>query len=91
MKVINWLSRAVHNQLKVESSSIIGQFVGLLTEVKSGQFNLFLHTGLIISSTLSMTSSASTIHNKKSRFRQQPTNVKLKSFNYSRFFSFCVS
>ena len=52
MKAINWLSRAVHNQLKFESSSILEQFISLLTEVKSGQFNLFLHMGLIISSTL---------------------------------------
>ena len=37
----------------------------------------------------SLTSSAST--KQQIRFCQQPTNVKLKSFNCSRFFSFCVS
>ena len=53
MKAINWSSRTVRNQLKFESSSIIRQFISL-TEVKSGrQFNLFLQTGLIISSTFS--------------------------------------
>ena len=35
---------------------------------------------------LAVTSSVSTIHRSKSRFCQQPTNVKLKSFNCSSCF-----
>ena len=53
MKVINnWSSHTTRNQLKLESSSIIRRLISL-TQVKSGQFNLFLQMGLIISSTFS--------------------------------------
>ena len=49
MKTINWSNRTVHNQLEhqFESSPIIRWFI---TMENSGQFNLFLQLGLIISS-----------------------------------------
>ena len=52
MKAINWSSRTMRNQQQFESSSIIRRLVSL-TKVNSGQFNLFLQMGLIISSTFS--------------------------------------
>ena len=52
MKAINWSSRTMRNQQQFESSSIIRRLISL-TKVNSGQFNLFLQMGLIISSTFS--------------------------------------
>ena len=52
MKAINWSSRTVCNQQQFESSSIIRRPISL-TKVNSGQFNLFVQMGLIISSTFS--------------------------------------
>ena len=49
MKAINWSSRTMRNQQQFESSSIIRRLISL-TKVNSGQFNLFLQMGLIISS-----------------------------------------
>ena len=52
MKAINWSSRTMRNQQQFESSSIIRRLISL-NKVNSGQFNLFLQMGLIISSTFS--------------------------------------
>ena len=52
MKAINWSSRTMRNQQQFESSSIIRRLISL-TKGNSGQFNLFLQMGLIISSTFS--------------------------------------
>ena len=52
MKAINWSSRTIRNQQQFESSSIIRRLISF-TKVNSGQFNLFLQMGLIISSTFS--------------------------------------
>ena len=52
MKAINWSSRTMRNHQQFESSSIIRRLISL-TKVNSGQFNLFLQMGLIISSTFS--------------------------------------
>ena len=81
MKAMNWLSRTVRNQQQFESSSIITRFISL-TQVHSGQFNLFLQIGLIISSTFSF-------YDLHSFHPQQ--QIQVKSFNCSRFFSFFVS
>ena len=57
MKAINWSSRTMRNQQQFESSLIIRRLISL-TKVNSGQLNLFLQMGLIISSTFSFPSAA---------------------------------